>query len=156
MVLLIYHFDKFDNREQFFDSQEIRLDLGFYPKSNTYIKLRQLGYCVNNRGGMIHLDFPDVEGYNVTKEEIDEYDGWEMKGLVFSNRTGENASLKEGQYNGCSEHYDLNINLGTMDTQKDYFSVIVNGRRAAEGGGTDNRLASVSIVLEMSHHNRHT
>jgi len=155
MVLLIYHFDKHDTNTEIFDNQPIRLDLGFFPKQNTYIKLRQVGYCVNTRGGNVHLSFPDILTESVTNEEIDESYVWEVKGITLSNNSGENGFPNEGNYDSCSEHTDLNLNLGTMDTQKDFFTVIVNGRRAVDGG-TSNNLSGVSIVLEMSHHNRHT
>lgn len=156
MVLLIYHYDKHNSNSEQFLNQEIRLDLGFYPKANTYIKLRQLAYSVNSKGGRIHLNFPDLIDNSLTVEEKDASNLWEMEGIVFSNRTGEYDNAGTGDYDSSSDHYDLNLNLGIMDTQKDYFSIIVNGRRADVESSTLNNLSSITIVLEMSHHNRHT
>jgi hypothetical protein len=154
MVLLIYHYDKHNTNEEQFLNQEIRLDLGFFPKPNTYVKLRQLGFSCNSRGGSVHLSFPDTHTDNVSYEEIDKVNIWEMEGFVFSARYGEND--ENGAYLGSSDHYDLNLNLGVMDTQKDFFTIIVNGRRADVESTTLNNLSSISIVLEMSHHNHHT
>ena len=154
MVLLIYHFDKNNSDTEEFTNQLIRLDLGFFPSKDTYIKLRQVGFSCNTRGGTVHIEFPDTLPQYIEEEKIDASDLWEKPGFDFICNYGENGEAGSGEYIGQSTHLDLNLNLGTMDTQKDFFSVIVNGRRASSTG--QDNLNSISLVLEMSHHNRHT
>jgi len=154
MVLLVYHFDKNNSLIEEFLNQPIRLDLGFFPKQNTYIKLRQVGFSCNARGGTMHVDFPDCLPSFISEEKLDFSDTWEKPGFDFICNYGENGISGAGNYEGQSTHIDTNLNLGNMDTQKDFFTVVVNGRRATENQSTN--LNSVSFVFEMSHQNRHT
>lgn len=156
MVLLIYHFDKNNAATEWFTNETLRLDLGFFPKQNTYIKLRQVSFSTKSRGGTLHLDFPDVESSFLTTEKHDYSDRWENRGMIFIAKQGEFGLGGDGDFSACSDHLDMNLNLGEMDTQKDSFTIIVNGRRGVDSQGSVNYLSNVSLVFEMSHHNRHT
>lgn len=155
MVLLVYKYDKNDSDTEQFLNVPVRLDLGFFPSKYTYIRLKQVGFYNEDLGGMVHLDFPDTLPEHISEEIIDESDVWETPGFIFSANYGENGRGGRGNYSSQSTHLDLNLPLGMMDTNKDFFTIVVNGRRGLDTG-TTNQLNSIYIVLEMSHHNRHT
>jgi len=153
MVLLIYHYDK-SLADETFTNVVARLDLGFFPKEHTYLRFKQIGFSTETlgTGGTVNVEFPDMLPSHSETERIDKTDLWESPGFVFSARRGEQARAT-GRFDAISEHYDLNLDLGPMDPQKDYVSIIINGRRAAQESSKNN-LGSISIVLEMQHHNR--
>jgi hypothetical protein len=152
MVLLVYHFDKNDLIDESFSNQAIRLDLGFYPKANSRLKLKSVGFNVNTEGGTVYIAFPDLLDYYWSEETIDETNAWEMPGIQFSTFQGIKRS-PEGfaRFSNSSNQIDMDLDLGVMDTQKDYFTVVVNGQRA-ETEVTDpslNALNNISVVIEM-------
>lgn len=148
MVLLVYHYDKNNSHSEHFFNVEVRLDLGFYPKKNTRIKLRSLGYNINALGGSCHLSFPDINVYDIENELQDEANIWEMPGMHFVTEQGiKRSTYGTGRFQETSTQITLNLDLGEMDTTKDFFTVIVNGRRSI--GATSDNLNNVSIVLEM-------
>jgi hypothetical protein len=148
MVLLVYHFDKNNAASQQFSNEEARLELGFYPKKNTRVKLRTLGFNVNSLGGACHLSFPDINVYDMEIEEIDATDTWELQGLHFVTEQGiKRTPYGGGRFQESCQQLSLNLDLGEMDTSKDFFRIIINGRRAA--GGTADNMNNISIVLEM-------
>jgi hypothetical protein len=148
MVLLVYHYDKNDSSSEDFFNVEARLDLGFYPKKNTRVKLRSVGFSVNALGGSCHLSFPDINVYDIENELQDETNLWELPGIHFVSEQGiKRSAYGTGRFQESSQQISLNLDLGEMDSTKDFFTVIINGRRAV-GGSSDN-LNNVSIVLEM-------
>lgn len=161
MVLLVYHFDKNENDEEFFEDQEVRLDLGFFPKQNTKIRFKSIGWNNNSRGGEVFVQFPDVLPDQIYEEEIDLEDRREVQGMMFSANEG--VPLKEidtlkapGRFGKQSDNRIVELELGYMDTQKDYFTLIVNARRGVdpdydEGLDRSNNLNNISVILEMIH-----
>ena len=163
-MLYILHFDKNDVHGEIFIDEEMRLDLGRFPSQNTHIRLRMVGWNSNQKDADIHLSFPDLSPQYFEEEEIDAVDEQEVKGMLFSaeegslwgdfrTKTGEvldSGRGGRGAYGRASDNRVLDLHLGTLDTQKDYFRVIVNARR----GSTNinfNGLNNVSILLEVHH-----
>jgi len=164
MVLLVYHFDKNEKDEQHFEDEPIRLDLGFFPKQNTKIRFKSIGWNNNSRGGEVFAEFPDVLPDFIYEEEIDEESRREVKGIMFSAREGIPADTFDGgvfqapgRYEKQCDNRVVDIELGYMDTQKDFFTVVINGRRGIDPDFDEtalfrvNNLNNVSIILEMIH-----
>lgn len=150
MVLLILHYDQNDVSPSPFYDTDVRLDFGFFPKQNTRMKLKSVGYNVNSEGGTVYLGFPDVLSHSLSNVELDLTEVWETPGFRFSTEVGQKSGLEgRARYVQSSNNIDLDIDLGFVDTQKDYFTIKVNGRRAVEGGGALNALNNITIVLEM-------
>jgi hypothetical protein len=114
-----------------------------------------IGYNNNREGGVLHLDFPDLKPQYHEKEIGDFTNTQEIGGIMFGNEEGgftnsiKNSLSENGQgrFHRSSQNFDLDLHLGQMDTQKDFFRVFVNGRRAAVNGDLNN----FSMVLEMHH-----
>jgi len=155
MVLLIYHFDKNDNALETFFDEPMRLDLGYFPKKNTRITLKMLGWNNNTKGGNVFIEFPDVVPYQIEHEHLDYTDNVEVPGLLFQTQTGQFRIFLQqarGRWYQMSDNRDLDLDLGVMDTQKDYFTIKVNARRALDTADLS-ALNNISVVLEM--HSNH-
>jgi hypothetical protein len=161
-MLLIFHYDKNDNESEEFTEQEIRLDLGFFPKPGSRLRLRMIGFNNNQRGGNIFIRFPDLKSRYLEEELIDfgSEVGQGVPGIMFSAQQGgfmndaKDNDLEDGfgTYFSSSDNRILDLDLGDMDTQKDFFRMVVSGRRANNPsvGGTNN-LNNFSATLEMVH-----
>ena len=159
-MLLVFHYDKNDNEIEEFTGQDIRLDLGFFPTPNTRIRLRMIGFNNNTRGGNVFVSFPDVASCHIRKEITDRGSpAQEMPGIMFTSREGslfnstKDVRLDDGvgTYFSTSDTKVLDLDLGDMDTQKDFFRIRVSGRRAQEVAAGLNNLNNFSAVLEMYH-----
>jgi hypothetical protein len=157
-MLLVYHFDKNDSPIESFKNQELRLNLGFFPKQNTYIKLKMVGYANDTEGGIVYMRFPDLIDGELEEEIGDFADIFEIPGLAVEADEG---GFKDDE-EGTGRFYDqtdtriFNLDLGRMDTQKDYFRIIVNARRGTDADQDRMNLNNFSCVLEMSHGSANT
>jgi len=154
MVLLVFHHDKNDSAFASFYQQELRVDLGFFPKKNTNIILKQVGWYNHDEGTAIHLSFPDLSPQYLQEERVDESDFWEVPGLTFHADGGCGLGIAQyptGRWIRSSSHRDVNLHLGVMDTQKDFFTIIVNSRRAVDDEDNPdlNSLNNITVVIEM-------
>jgi hypothetical protein len=155
-MLLVYHFDKNDSELENFLNEEVRLDLGFFPKPNTHIRLRMLGFSNNAQGGNVYLQFPDLKPQQLETELVDLTNRHELNGLAFCANAGSFLGVSKnalenkgfGSFFQQMQNLDLDLHLGEMDTQKDFFRIIVNSRRTATNLAN---LNNISIVLEMHH-----
>jgi len=161
-MLLIFHYDKNDNESEEFTEQEIRLDLGFFPKRGSRVRLRMLGFNSNQRGGNVFVRFPDLKLQYLEEELIDfgSEAGQGMPGIMFSAQQGGfmndtkdvNTEDGIGTYFSASDNRIMDLDLGDMDTQKDYFRILVSGRRADNPSALGkNNLNNFSATLEMVH-----
>lgn len=156
-MLLLFHYDKNDTENEDFIEQEVRLDLGFTPSKGTRIRLRMIGFNNNNRGGQIYVRFPDLHPGYKDDTILDEGIGQTMNGIAFATQQGgflndgKNVATNDGYgtFFSSSDTKVMDLDLGEMDTQKDFFRIIVNGRRGVENNAS---LNNFSAVLEM-HHN---
>lgn len=153
-MLLIYHFDKNDAESANFDNQEVRLDLGYFPDKNTHIRMRMIGWNNNGEGGTIHLDFPDLRPQYLEREaaelatDTSNFEGFMFnadEGSLVNNTKNQLAENGQGRLHRQSHNMDVDLHLGLMDHQKDFFRVIV---RAPDLSGN---LNNFSMVLEMHH-----
>lgn len=165
-MLYILHFDKNDDEDERFNGEEMRIDLGAFPKQNTHIRLRMVGFNTNQKSGDVHIRFPDLEPQYMEEEIIDETDSQEIKGIVIQACEGSiwgdnrprqaNNVLRDtsgglGNFSRSSDNRVFDLHLGRLDTQKDYFRVIVNARKARDDNVNLNTLNNVSVVLEVHH-----
>ena len=165
-MLYILHSDKNDTQREFFIDEELRIDLGKFPTQNTHIRLRMVGWNSNDQDADVHLSFPDLAPQYYEEELIDATDAYEVLGVVFSategslwgdNRTKDGNDVISNNQGGVSsfgrgsDTRIVDLHLGKMDTQKDYFRVIVNARRASRVNTHKNTLNNVSVVLEVHH-----
>ena len=150
-MLLVYHIDKNDSSIENFLDEELRLNLGFFPKQNTRVKLKMVGFSNDTEGGIVYLRFPDL-----ISDEISEVNS--VFSSVFS-APGIAIGADEGDFNGVASEYGrfarqsdtrvFDLDLGRMDTQKDYFTVTVNARRGKDSGYDRFNLNNFSCVLTM-------
>lgn len=158
-MLLVFHFDKNDSEIEEFLCQEIRMDLGFFPKKGTRLRLRSIGFNNNTRGGNLFVKFPDLASGYLEEEIIDTGLVQTLDGFMFSALQGgfmndtKNTATEDGfgAYNSSSDTRDLDLDLGEMDTQKDFFRIVVSGRLASKISSGFNNLNNFSAILEMVH-----
>lgn len=155
-MLLVYHFDKNDALNEDFFNETMRLELGFFPKRNTKAILKMVGFSNDLEGGIVFLNFPDLTSQSIEHEVSDYVDEWEIPGVALSTDHGgfsPGAVFYDGgsgRFSNTSECRALNLELGELDTQKDFFSVKVNSRRASKDQFEDRvNLNNISIVIEI-------
>lgn len=150
-MLLVYHFDKPPFTDSAFDNEEMRLQLGFFPKENTHLIFKMASCSTFNEMNTAHLEFPDLRKEALEQHIGDYADLWELPGLVLhGDEEGFSGIYGRGRYTRSTGNQVMDLDLGFMDTQKDYFTVIVNGRRA-KAGETKNNLNNISLIFEMRH-----
>lgn len=153
-MLLIFHSDKNDTSIESFLDEEIRVQLRNFPKPNTWVKLRMVGYSNETEGGPVYLSFPDLLPNEILEEEKNFGDAFLQPGVIslapdeggFANA----ASRGQGRFTHQADNRDMDLMLGRMDPQKDTFRVVVDARRGRDVQGKTN-LNNFSCVLEMIH-----
>ena len=146
-MLLIYHFDSETKAVRRHNNKELRLELGFFPKPTSRISLRMIGFASDHANEQLHLEFPDVKPLSLERESVDATDEWELPGLGFDMTHGP-LSKGRGSFTRGSQTRVVDLDLGYMDPQKDFFRVIINARYAVLENTTDN-LNNVSLVFEV-------
>ena len=128
----------------------LRLELGFFPKKSMRITLKMVGFTSDKNGGSLYLRFPDVKPSYLEEEIIDVVDGWELPGIALEAQYGVlGSTLGRGAYDKTSTTQVFDLDLGFMDVQKDYFSVMLNSRFGTGVGGTADNFNNASIVFEV-------
>ena len=158
-MLLVYHIDKNDNQIEEFNDEELRLELGFFPSQNTHVKLKMVGFSNDTQGGIVYMNFPDLISGELEGEIGDFSDIFEVPGLAIASDEGGfvGAILPgSGRFYDQSDTRIFNLDLGRMDTQKDYFRIIVNARRGTDFNTDRINLNNFSCILEMSHGSANT
>ena len=165
-MLYILHFDKNESEVENYFDEEMRIDLGKFPDANTHVRLRMVGWNTNSLDGDLHLSFPDLQPNYFNEEFIDAANEHEVRGMLFSNTEGSlwgitsskdandvinNNNTGWGAFGKSSENRYVDLHLGRLDSQKDYFRVIVNARRARPNQSVGNQLNNVSVLLEVHH-----
>jgi hypothetical protein len=157
-MLLVYHIDKNDNQIEEFKDEELRMELGFFPKQNTHVKLKMVGFSNDTEGGIVYMNFPDLIGGELEEEIGDFTDAFEVPGLAIGADEGGflGGAAGTGRFYDQSDTRIFNLDLGRMDTQKDYFRIIVNARRGTDFDKPRINLNNFSCILEMSHGSANT
>lgn len=154
-MLLIYTFDKNSSFLETFQNEEMRINFGFKPKKNTRVKLRMISFSNQNEGSQIFLNFPDLIPGEIEEEIGDFTYVWEIPGLAFQGAYGGavkniNAAAHYGRWTNNSDTLPLDIDLGRIDHTKDYFTVVVNARRATDAHLSRMELGNIQVVIEMN------
>lgn len=149
-MLLIYHFDTKSDTTRRITNRVLRLELGFFPKPTQRIILKMIGFAHDRTGSTMYFRFPDVRERFIEEEDVDAVDEWELPGLAVDAQFGQNASLGRGEHATASTTEAFDLDLGFMDPQKDFFSVIVNSRFGTvfEDNVQDNA-NNISLVFEV-------
>jgi len=151
-MLLVYHIDKNESAIENFLDEELRLNLGFFPKQNTRVKLKMVGFSNDTEGGIVYLRFPDLISGELSEENEDFTNVFSAPGIAIGADEGDfnGIDIDLGRYGGQSDTRVFDLDLGRMDTQKDYFTVVVNARRGSNDLGFDRiNLNNFSCVLTM-------
>lgn len=155
-MLLIFHSDKNDSSVESFLDEKITVQLKNFPKPNTWVKLRMVGYSNETEGGPVYLSFPDLLPNEILEKDNSFSDAWLQPGVISlapdegGFHFAESKPGGQGRFTHQSDNRDLDLMLGRMDPQKDTFSVLVDARRGFDAFGRTN-LNNFSCVLEMIH-----
>jgi len=152
-MLLVYHLDSETDQLRII-SKEMRLQLGFFPKATQRLALKMVGFAndsfdVAGDSGcaVIYLEFPDLKTV-IETSVLDETIQRNVPGLGFEAQYGQPASLVgKGDYYRAATTIACDLDLGFMDPQRDYFSVVLSSRFARDLG--EDYLNNVSLVFEM-------
>ena len=168
-MLLVYHVDKNDTHIEDFFNEELRLELGFFPRQNTRVKLKLVGFSNDTEGGIVYMRFPDLIGGDMEEVLGDYTDAYEVPGLAigadegsFVDGNGAIMASNYGRYASQTDTRIFDLDLGRVDTQKDYFRVVVDARRGTDKPPSGSvptpriNLNNFSCILEMSDGNATT
>ncbi len=153
-MLLIYHLDSETDQLREI-GKEIRLQLGFFPKSTQRLTLKMVGYAndsfdVAGDSGcaLIYLEFPDLRSRYLETDVLDATIQRNVPGIGFEAQYGQPASLVgKGDYYRAATTHVTDLDLGFMDPQKDYFSVKISSRFARDEN--EDYLNNASLVFEL-------
>jgi hypothetical protein len=148
-MLIVYHYDSKTDAFRRIQNLPLKLQLGFFPKKTARIALKMVSWAVDKTGGPVYLEFPDVRPRHIEEEIIDAADAWELPGFGFETGTGAFLSHGVAQLEKSSDTVALDLDLGFMDPQKDFFTVIVNSRFGNPEATDIDNLNNLSLVFEM-------
>lgn len=148
-MLLVYHFDSKSDAFRRIENYPLKMELGFFPKKTARLALRMVGWAVDKVGGPLYLEFPDVRPRYIEEEFIDAADEWELPGVAFETGSGSLLTHANAQFAKSSDTEIVNLDLGFMDPQKDFFTVVINARYGNPEGSDIDNLNNISLVFEM-------
>ena len=152
-MLLLYTLDKNDttSNEKFY-KDVMRIDFEHNLPIGTRAKLRMIGFNSDGYGNQVFLQFPDLLSNELEMVTGDFVEEWKVPGIAFVSDSGSmRDEIGTGRFDASSDMRALDLDLGRVDHNKSYFSIIVDARRAVRDNIDRTHLNNVTVVIEMMH-----
>lgn len=132
----------------FFFNHEMRYTFVKMPRRGAKMRLVYMGgTTIVNRGYQMHLTFPDLMSSHYKTVLLDDTDSYEIGEIAMGNSGGLNA-ISTAENRGAVFSQVMDIDLGLMNPDINYFRVLVGGRKNTSNSSAS-YLSTASVIVEI-------